>query len=124
MGQSHDEDNGEAALEIHFVFAFAAAALCDAGRLPRLYSGGGLAELVADISCELTFCDLLLVQSNCNLCLLPSAVTSVPKFTLAMLILADGFSAVFLRFGMLSIFQEQRIEATGLKSQSSGSVSR
>lgn len=38
MGQSHDEDSGKAALEIRF--AFAAAALCDAGRLPKLYSGG------------------------------------------------------------------------------------
>lgn len=119
MGQSHDEDSGKAALEIRF--AFAAAALCDAGRLPKLYSGGGLAELVAAISCELTVCDLLPVQSNCcNLGLLPSAVTSVPRFTLAMLILADGFSAVFLTFGLLSIFQEQRSEANGLKSQSSG----
>lgn len=78
------------------VVTSAAAALCGAKRFSRVYSGGGLAELVADISCELTISDLPPVQCICyNLALLPSAVPPVPRSTLALLIFAGGFSAPF-----------------------------
>lgn len=105
------------------VLASAAAVLCDAGRSARVYSGGGLVELLADISCELTVCDPSPVQSiRYNVALLPSAVPFVPRARQAMLTLTAGFSTLFSS-GLASCqFSRDREEKLLVWNQTTGSA--